>query len=138
MDSQDFEEFPAKAVEPLQVQESESSLRSSQVALENLGQHLKLELGLGGGAAVTSGPGVASGSSLGLELGGRATMASSLGTGLNISPEVCHVADMGPANGSAAPRLDPESQRRLSLQEPQTSLDSTRTPQRHSSDPGGS
>uniref|UniRef100_A0A3P8VF43 Potassium voltage-gated channel subfamily H member 2 n=1 Tax=Cynoglossus semilaevis TaxID=244447 RepID=A0A3P8VF43_CYNSE len=75
---------------------------------------------------------------LGLELGGRATMASSLGTGLNISPEVCHVAEMGPANGSAAPRLDPESQRRLSLQEPQTSLDSTRTPQRHSSDPGGS
>uniref|UniRef100_A0A3B4BCE7 Voltage-gated inwardly rectifying potassium channel KCNH2 n=1 Tax=Periophthalmus magnuspinnatus TaxID=409849 RepID=A0A3B4BCE7_9GOBI len=33
--------------------------------------------------------------------------------------------------------MDPESQRRLSLQEPQTPLDS-RTPQRHRSDPGGS
>lgn len=35
-----------------------------------------------------------------------------------------------------APPLDPETKRRLSLQEPRTSLDS-RTPQRHSSDPGG-
>ncbi|KAL2085358.1 hypothetical protein ACEWY4_018678 [Coilia grayii] len=34
-----------------------------------------------------------------------------------------------------APALDPETQRRLSLPEPQTPLDS-RTPQRHSSDPG--
>ncbi|KAJ8278771.1 hypothetical protein COCON_G00058370 [Conger conger] len=39
----------------------------------------------------------------------------------------------GPGPGAAA--ADPESQRRLSLQEPHTSLDS-RTPQRYSSDPG--
>uniref|UniRef100_A0A3B3U5D1 Voltage-gated inwardly rectifying potassium channel KCNH2 n=1 Tax=Poecilia latipinna TaxID=48699 RepID=A0A3B3U5D1_9TELE len=42
-----------------------------------------------------------------------------------------------PAAGTEASPLDAETQRRLSLQEPQTPLDS-RTPQRHGSDPGGS
>lgn len=40
-----------------------------------------------------------------------------------------------PGRGPGVAPLDPEAQRRLSLQESHTALDS-RTPQRHSSDPG--
>uniref|UniRef100_A0A3Q3W029 Voltage-gated inwardly rectifying potassium channel KCNH2 n=1 Tax=Mola mola TaxID=94237 RepID=A0A3Q3W029_MOLML len=62
-----------------------------------------------------------------------AAVGSSLGAGLDFGS--CMGTRPGPAAGSAS--LDPETQRRLSLQEPQTPLD-TRTPHRHSSDPGGS
>lgn len=91
--------------------------------LESLGQQLELELGLGTGAGVASGPAVVSG--LGLALG------STLGAGLDFGSGACVGEE------TQVPPLDPETKRRLSLQEPQTSLDS-RTPQRHSSDPGGS
>lgn len=70
-----------------------------------------LGLGLSSTGVVMSG----TSSGLGLELG----------AGIEFNPGVC------------ASSLDPETQRRLSLQEPQMPLDS-RTPQRHSSDPGGS
>ncbi|XP_078147523.1 voltage-gated inwardly rectifying potassium channel KCNH2 [Centroberyx gerrardi] len=129
LDSQDFEEFPAKPLDSLQPQDS-SLISPSQgqltpSGLDSLGQHLELELelGLGTGAGVISGAGPAVGSGLGsglgLELGTGAARGSqtSLGAGLDFGSGV--------------------SQRRLSLQEPQTPLDS-RTPQRHSSDPGGS
>ncbi|XP_034999021.1 potassium voltage-gated channel subfamily H member 2 [Hippoglossus stenolepis] len=141
LDSQDFEEFPAKPVDPLQAQES-SLINTSQghltpSRLDSLGQHLELELelGLGTGAAIVSGP--ATGSSLELELGSRAAVGSSLGAALDFGSEMCVVSGIGLATGSGASPLDPETQRRLSLQELQTPLDS-RTPQRHSSDPGGS
>lgn len=109
--------------------------------LDSLGQHLELELelGLGRGAGVVSGPAVGSGQ--GLALGSGAAVGSSLGAGLDFGSGVCMGAGPGPGPGPVAgtgvPSLDPETQRRLSLQEPQTPLDS-RTPQRHSSDPGGS
>nr|XP_046226841.1 potassium voltage-gated channel subfamily H member 2 isoform X2 [Scatophagus argus] len=137
LDTQDFEEFPAKPLDSLQPQNS-PLLNTSQgqlapSGLDSLGQHLELELGLGTG--VISGPAV--GSSLGLSLGSRAAVGSSLGAGLDFGSGVCMGAGAGPAAGTGVSSLDPETQRRLSLQEPQTPLDS-RTPQRHSSDPGGS
>ncbi|XP_033841871.1 potassium voltage-gated channel subfamily H member 2 [Periophthalmus magnuspinnatus] len=72
---------------------------------------LELQLGRGTGAGLVPGPGTG----LGPE--------QSSG-GMELTPGACV-------------SMDPESQRRLSLQEPQTPLDS-RTPQRHRSDPGGS
>uniref|UniRef100_A0A3B4XUY3 Voltage-gated inwardly rectifying potassium channel KCNH2 n=1 Tax=Seriola lalandi dorsalis TaxID=1841481 RepID=A0A3B4XUY3_SERLL len=77
------------------------------------------------------------GTGLGLELGSGAAPGSSLGAGLDFGSEVSKVAGVAPTAGTGVSPLDPETQRRLSLQEPQTPLDS-RTPQRHSSDPGGS
>lgn len=145
LDSQDFEEFPAKSIDSLQPQESPLiNTTQSQLApsgLDSLGQHLELELGLGTGAAVISGPAVGSG--LGLDLGSGAAvgsqpaMGSSLGAELDFGSGVCMGAGVEPAAAAGVSSLDPETQRRLSLQEPQTPLDS-RTPQRHSSDPGGS
>ncbi|XP_029385535.1 potassium voltage-gated channel subfamily H member 2 [Echeneis naucrates] len=60
LDSQDFEDFPTKPLDSLHAQES-SLINTSQVQLsssrlDNLGQHLQLDLGLGTGAAVLSGP----------------------------------------------------------------------------------
>ncbi|XP_071384484.1 voltage-gated inwardly rectifying potassium channel KCNH2 [Centroberyx affinis] len=149
LDSQDFEEFPAKPLDSLQPQDS-SLISPSQgqltpSGLDSLGQHLELELGLGTGAGVISGAGPAVGSGLGsglgLELGTGAARGSqtSLGVGLDFGSGVCMGAGVavGAAAGTGESSLDPEAQRRLSLQEPQTPLDS-RTPQRHSSDPGGS
>lgn len=78
---------------------------------------------------------VGSGSGLGLELGSGEGAVSSLGAGLDFGSGVC--MDAGTAAATGVSPLDPETPRRLSLQEPQTPLDS-RTPQRHSSDPGGS
>ncbi|XP_047185860.1 potassium voltage-gated channel subfamily H member 2 isoform X2 [Scophthalmus maximus] len=139
LDSQVFEEFPAKPGDSLQAQESplinSSPVQLTPSSLNSLGQHLELELGLGTGAGVVSGPLVGSG--LGLELGSAAAAASSLGADLDFGSEMSVLAGAGPATGSGASPLDAETQRRLSLQEPQTPLDS-RTPQRHSSDPGGS
>ncbi|KAM9337545.1 voltage-gated inwardly rectifying potassium channel KCNH2 [Symphorus nematophorus] len=152
LDSQDFEEFPAKPLDSLQPQDSPliNPSQGQQLApsgLDSLGQHLELELGLGSGAGVISGPAVGSGSGsgLGLDLGSgtvaaAAAAGSSLGgAGLDFGSGVCigAGAGAGPAAGTGVSSLDPETQRRLSLQEPQTPLDS-RTPQRHSSDPGGS
>uniref|UniRef100_A0A673W6R1 Voltage-gated inwardly rectifying potassium channel KCNH2 n=1 Tax=Salmo trutta TaxID=8032 RepID=A0A673W6R1_SALTR len=71
------------------------------------------------------GPGMRAGSGLGS--GMRA--GSGLGSGMRAGSGL---GSVGGANG-----LDPDTQRRLSLPEPQTPLDS-QTPQRHSSDPGGS
>ncbi|XP_049421428.1 potassium voltage-gated channel subfamily H member 2 [Epinephelus fuscoguttatus] len=139
LDSQDFEEFPAKPLDSLQPQDSPLIHTSqSQLApsgLDSLGQHLELELGLGTGAGVISGPAVGSG--VGIDLGSGAAVGSSLGAGLDFGSGVCLGSGVGPAVGTEVPSLDLETQRRLSLQEPQTPLDS-RTPQRHSSDPGGS
>ncbi|XP_039982707.1 potassium voltage-gated channel subfamily H member 2 isoform X3 [Xiphias gladius] len=143
LDSQDFEELPAKPFDSLQAQDS-SLINTSQgqlipSRLDSLGQHLELELELGAGAGVVLGPVVASGSvsGSGLELGSTAAVGSNSRAGVDFGSDVCIVAGVGPAAGSRMSLLDPETQRRLSLQEPQTPLDS-RTPQRHSSDPGGS
>ncbi|KAM7370195.1 hypothetical protein PAMP_011466 [Pampus punctatissimus] len=135
--SQDFEEFPAKSLDSLQPQESSLiNTAQSQLApsgLDSLGQHLQLELGLGPGAAVISGP--ALGSGLGLDLGSGAAVGSQSGMGSSLGAELDFGS--GVCSGTGVSSLDPETQRRLSLQEPQAPLDS-RTPQRHSSDPGGS
>ncbi|XP_034562152.1 potassium voltage-gated channel subfamily H member 2 isoform X3 [Notolabrus celidotus] len=140
LDSQDFEEFPTKPIDSLQPQDS-SLINTSQAqlapsGLDTLGQSLELELGLGTGTGVVSGP-VVVGTGLALDLGSRPAVGSSLGAGLDFGSGVCVGAGVGPATGTGVSPLDPENQRRLSLQEPQTPLDS-RTPQRHSSDPGGS
>lgn len=123
---QDFEEFPPpKPLDSLQLQDS--------ALLGSASPHLELDLGLGGGAS-------ASASGLGVEVGGAggssggaaaAVVGSSLGAELDFRSEASAAGGVRPLP------LDPESQRRLSLQEPQTHLDS-RTPQRHGSDPGGS
>ncbi|XP_044032324.1 potassium voltage-gated channel subfamily H member 2 isoform X1 [Siniperca chuatsi] len=137
LDSPDFEEFPTKPLDSLQPQDSPlidtSQGQLAPSALESLGQHL--QMGLGTGAGLISGPAVASG--LGLELGSGAAVASILGAGLDFGSVVCLTSGVGPEAGIAVSSLDPETQSRLSLQEPQTPLHS-RTPQRHSSDPGGS
>uniref|UniRef100_A0A8C4HH09 Voltage-gated inwardly rectifying potassium channel KCNH2 n=1 Tax=Dicentrarchus labrax TaxID=13489 RepID=A0A8C4HH09_DICLA len=104
-------------------------------AYNSLGQHLGLELGLGTGPGVISGPAVGSG--LGLDLGSGTAVGSGVGAGLDFGSGVCMGAGAGPGAGTGVSSLDPETQRRRSLQEPQTPLDS-RTPQRHGSDPGGS
>ncbi|KAF0028381.1 hypothetical protein F2P81_019468 [Scophthalmus maximus] len=60
LDSQVFEEFPAKPGDSLQAQESplinSSPVQLTPSSLNSLGQHLELELGLGTGAGVVSGP----------------------------------------------------------------------------------
>uniref|UniRef100_A0A8P4KFR6 Voltage-gated inwardly rectifying potassium channel KCNH2 n=1 Tax=Dicentrarchus labrax TaxID=13489 RepID=A0A8P4KFR6_DICLA len=93
------------------------------------------QLGLGTGPGVISGPAVGSG--LGLDLGSGTAVGSGVGAGLDFGSGVCMGAGAGPGAGTGVSSLDPETQRRRSLQEPQTPLDS-RTPQRHGSDPGGS
>lgn len=134
LDSQDFEEFPTKPLEavqtpdPLLICSNQGQLASNPSGLDSLGQCLEMELALGTGVV----PGPAMGSGLGLALGAAA--GSSLGSGLDFgSGAGARPAAAGPGVAS----LDLDTQRRLSLQEPQTPLDS-RTPQRHSSDPGAS
>ena len=82
-----------------------------------------MDLGLGSATGLAPGAGVDPGPALrpilDLDFGNQA----SRGSGFELSP------------GRGA--LDVEAQRRRSLQEPQTPLDS-RSPQRHGSDPGGS
>ncbi|KAA8580469.1 hypothetical protein FQN60_013427, partial [Etheostoma spectabile] len=135
LDSQDFEEFPAQPLDSLQPQDTplintnQGQLTPS--GLDILGQHL--DLGLVPEAGVITGPG----SGVGIDFGSEAAVGSSLGAGLDFGSRVCMGAGVGPATGTGASSLDPETQRRLSLQEPQTPLDS-RTQHRHSSDPGGS
>uniref|UniRef100_A0A3Q2P648 Voltage-gated inwardly rectifying potassium channel KCNH2 n=1 Tax=Fundulus heteroclitus TaxID=8078 RepID=A0A3Q2P648_FUNHE len=60
-----------------------------------------------------------------------------VGTYFILELDFASQGQMKPAAGTEVSPMDPETQRRLSLQESQISLDS-RTPQRHSSDPGGS
>ncbi|KAM9333278.1 voltage-gated inwardly rectifying potassium channel KCNH2 [Pholidichthys leucotaenia] len=138
LDCQDFEEFPAKSLDCVQPQDP-SLINTSQsqfipsTGLDSSGQHLALELELGTGAGVISGQAVGSG--LGLELRSGAAMGSGLGVDLDFVSGLCLGPE--PAAVTGGPPLDSETQRRLSLQEPQTPLNS-RTPQRHGSDPGGS
>lgn len=138
LDSQDFEEFPAKLLDSQHKDSSLINTSQGQLTpsgLDSLGQKLELELGLGAGAGVISGPVVGSG--LGQDLESRAAAGSSLGAGLDFGSGVCIGPGFGMSAGSGTSALNPDAQRRLSLQEPQTPLDS-RTPERHSSDPGGS
>ncbi|XP_026148436.1 potassium voltage-gated channel subfamily H member 2 [Mastacembelus armatus] len=139
LDSQHFEEFPAKPLDSLQHMDSSlTNHNQSQLArpgLDSLGQHLELELELGTRAGGLSGPVAVSG--LGLELESGTAMGSSLGAGLDFGTGIYIGPGYGPPAGSGVSSLDLGNQRRLSLQEPQTLFDS-RTPERHSSDPGGS
>ncbi|XP_076014501.1 voltage-gated inwardly rectifying potassium channel KCNH2 [Genypterus blacodes] len=144
LDSQGFEEFQPNPLDALHRQDSTlispSQGQLDPSGLDSLGQHLELELGLGTGAGVSSGAGPVVSSAFGLDLGTRPTVEShsrvglSLGTGLEFGSGAC----MGAGAAAVASSLDPEAQRRLSLQEPQMEPLDSRTPQRHSSDPGGS
>lgn len=145
LDSQGFEEFQPNPLHPQDsslISPSQGQLALSE--LDSLGQHLELELGLGTGAGVISGARPVVSSALRLDLGTRATVESqsrlglSLGTGLELRSGVCMKVGAGAAAVTGASSLDPEAQRRLSLQEPQVEPLDSRTPQRHSSDPGGS
>ncbi|XP_007560720.1 potassium voltage-gated channel subfamily H member 2 [Poecilia formosa] len=123
LDSQNFEDFSAKPLDSVQPQDS-SLIPANQdqpepSALGSLGQHVELELQLGSMAGA-------------MAAGTAADAETSIAGGLDF-PSV----EPNPAAGTEASPLDAETQRRLSLQEPQTPLDS-RTPQRHVSDPGGS
>ncbi|XP_061569986.1 potassium voltage-gated channel subfamily H member 2 [Cololabis saira] len=121
-----FEEFPVQPLDSVQTQEPLIPSGQDQRALsgpEPPGHHLELELGVRAGVV----PGA------GLELGTGPEMEAGLRAGLDFASG----AGLGPTAGTEASPVDPEIQRRLSLQNPQTPLDS-RTPQRHSSDPGGS
>ncbi|KAM4534012.1 voltage-gated inwardly rectifying potassium channel KCNH2 isoform 2-T2 [Odontesthes bonariensis] len=132
LDSQDFEGFPAEPPESAQPQNS-SLIPSSQnqpasSGLDSLDGHLELELGLGiySGAAAGSG----------LEFRNGAEVGPNSGAGLDTAGGNTG-AGVVPAAEAEVSSSDPDIQRRRSLQEPQTSLDS-QTPQRHGSDPGGS
>ncbi|TKS88053.1 Potassium voltage-gated channel subfamily H member 2 [Collichthys lucidus] len=85
LDSQDFEEFPAKPLDSLQPQDSPLiNTNQGQLVpsgLDSLGQQLELELGLGTATGVISGP--AAGSGLALDLGSGAALGSTLGAGLD-------------------------------------------------------
>ncbi|XP_034028082.1 potassium voltage-gated channel subfamily H member 2 [Thalassophryne amazonica] len=137
----EIEEAPVKPIDTLQSPLQDSPLIStSQGELtpsgpDSLGQQLELDLGLGTGVMSQSRLGLGSG--VGLQLGRGAVIVSQSMAGLDFGSGACLGAEVGPVVGTGVIALDSESQRRLSLQEPQTPLDS-RTPQRHSSDPGGS
>lgn len=123
LESQDSPSKPldsvSSAVSPL-INTSHGQLAPCE--LENLGQHLEVELDL---------PGPVVGMGLGLTLGGGTAVTSSSTRGLDFGSSRCVGQGMG------VHTMDPDTQRRLSLQEPQTPIDS-RTPKRHRSDPGGS
>ncbi|KAM9839180.1 voltage-gated inwardly rectifying potassium channel KCNH2 [Aulostomus maculatus] len=139
LDSQDFQQFPVKSLDSLPTQDSPlistTQGQLSPSGLDQLGQHLELELGLGTGATTEPVVGLDLGSGAGM--GSQSGMGSSSTTGLQFGSGACMGAGVEPAAAAGVCSLDPEAQRRLSLQEPHTPLDS-RTPQRHSSDPGGS
>ncbi|XP_056869093.1 potassium voltage-gated channel subfamily H member 2 isoform X3 [Takifugu flavidus] len=105
----------SSAVSPT-INTSQDQLSHSE--LENLGQHLEVDL-----------PGPVVGMGLALTPGGGTAVTSSLTRRLDFSSSRCM--------GQGVCTLDPETQRRLSLQEPQPPINS-QTPKRHSSDPGGS
>uniref|UniRef100_A0A8C7MV77 Voltage-gated inwardly rectifying potassium channel KCNH2 n=1 Tax=Oncorhynchus kisutch TaxID=8019 RepID=A0A8C7MV77_ONCKI len=103
------------------------------VQSETLASLSQLELGAGSVAGLESGMQAGSG------LGSGMRAASGLGSGMRAGSGLGSGMQAGSGLGSVegANGLDPDTQRRLSLPEPQTPLDS-QTPQRHSSDPGGS
>ncbi|XP_063768601.1 potassium voltage-gated channel subfamily H member 2 [Eleginops maclovinus] len=125
LDSQDFEGYPGRDVSSLQPQDPPLITEQGPSGLGSI------ELGLGPGAGGCSEPALGSGLRIDIESG------SAAGSSLDFSLGVCLGAGVGPAAGTQVSSLDSETQRRLSLQESQTPLDS-RTPQRHGSDPGGS
>uniref|UniRef100_A0A3B3B570 Potassium voltage-gated channel subfamily H member 2 n=1 Tax=Oryzias melastigma TaxID=30732 RepID=A0A3B3B570_ORYME len=134
LNSQDFEEYPLKPLDHTQARDSVITSTQDQPGtsgLESLHHDLEMELGLGAGAGILSGPGVDQSSDLGLEFGYGAEEESSLGAGLDFASGV------GASAGADLTSADPEIQRRGSLQDTQMLLDS-RTPEEHSSDPGGS
>ncbi|XP_054621212.1 potassium voltage-gated channel subfamily H member 2 isoform X2 [Dunckerocampus dactyliophorus] len=141
LDSQDFEEFPAKSLESLEPQDSPlintNQNQISSSGLDNLGQHLELELGLGTGGSAISGPAVGVDLDYSAGLGSQSGMGPSFRTGLGFSSSLCTGAGVEQTGGAGLSSQESMTQRRLSLQESQTPLDS-RTPQRHSSDPGES
>ncbi|KAI1889003.1 hypothetical protein AGOR_G00174580 [Albula goreensis] len=109
LDPQDFEEFPGKPSESTQ-QTAEQQSASSLLMVPT----------------DTQPPGLVSPEH---ELGSAPQLGPRPAPGTGVGPGV------GPGTGMETATPDPESQRRLSLQEPHTPLDS-RTPQRYSSDPG--
>ncbi|KAM8881046.1 voltage-gated inwardly rectifying potassium channel KCNH2 [Synchiropus picturatus] len=131
----DFQEFPVKPLDSVQSQDlpliSTSQDPVTPSTQDSLGPHLELDIGLGTDTTVISSPSLGEG--LGLESGAGFGSQPALSFGPQGSIVPRDVA--GPALPDRS--MDPESQRRLSLQEPRTLVDS-RTPQRHSSDPGGS
>ncbi|XP_077410355.1 voltage-gated inwardly rectifying potassium channel KCNH2 isoform X1 [Vanacampus margaritifer] len=142
LDSQDFEEFPATSPESRELQDSPlidtSQNQRSSSGLDILGQHLELEIRLETGGATISEPAVDFGLGNGAGSGSPSGMSSSSRrTGLEFSSGLC--TDVGGEQTAATGLFsqDSKTQRRLSLQESHTPQDS-RTPQRHSSDPGGS
>ncbi|XP_061877514.1 potassium voltage-gated channel subfamily H member 2 isoform X2 [Entelurus aequoreus] len=140
LDSQDFEEFPVKSLESLEPQDSPLiSTNQNQISspgLDSLGQHLEFELGLGTGGAANLGPSVR------LDLENTAASSSQPGsgasfrTGLELRSGLSTKVGVEQTAEAELSFRDSDTQRRLSLQESQTPMDS-RTPQRHSSDPGG-
>nr|XP_057915588.1 potassium voltage-gated channel subfamily H member 2 isoform X3 [Doryrhamphus excisus] len=141
LDSQDFEEFPAKSLESLEPQDSPlintNQNQISSSGLDSLGQHLELDLGLGTGGSAFSGPAVGLDLDNSLGLGSHSGTGPSFTTGLGFSSRLCTGTMVEQTDGARLSSQESATQRRLSLQESQTPLDS-RTPQRHSSDPGGS
>ncbi|XP_077364494.1 voltage-gated inwardly rectifying potassium channel KCNH2 isoform X2 [Festucalex cinctus] len=139
LDSQDFEEFPATSPDSGEPQDSPlmdtSQNQRSSSGLDILGQHLELEIGLESAAASTPEPAVDFRFGNGAGSASPSGISSSLRrTGLEFSSRL-RLDEQTAATGPFS--QDCETQRRLSLQESQTPQDS-RTPQRHSSDPGGS
>lgn len=119
--SQDLPAKPQDSVSsPVSPVINNSQIQLAPSELENLGQHLDVDLAL---------PGPVGGMGLALTVVGGTAETSSLTGGLDFGSSRC----VGQAIG--IPTLDPEPQRRLSLQESQTLINS-RTPKRHSSDPG--
>lgn len=123
LDSQNFEDFSAKPLDSMAPQDS-SLIPANQdqpesSALGSLGQHVELALQLDSGAGAMS-------------AGTAADAETTIAGGLNFAS-----VEPKPAAGTEALPMDAETQRRLSLQEPQTPLDS-QIPQRHGSDRGGS
>ncbi|XP_052360588.1 potassium voltage-gated channel subfamily H member 2 isoform X1 [Oncorhynchus keta] len=157
---QDFEGFPGKLcdslrspdqlhpqdsplVSPTETRRDTTGLGSLILDLDlDLGS-LELELGAGSVAGLESGmragSGLGSGMRAGSGLGSGMRAGSGLGSGMRAGSGLGSGMQAGSGLGSVegANGLDPDTQRRLSLPEPQTPLDS-QTPQRHSSDPGGS
>ncbi|XP_059901765.1 potassium voltage-gated channel subfamily H member 2 [Gadus macrocephalus] len=121
LDPQDLLGFPRNPLEALHTQGAPGPGRGPGSGLD---QDLEMDLGLGSATGLVPGAGMDLGPALrpilDLDFGNQASRGSGF--------------DLSPGRGGL---LDLEAQRRRSLQEPQTPLDS-RTPQRHGSDPGGS
>uniref|UniRef100_A0A3Q3ABV8 Potassium voltage-gated channel subfamily H member 2 n=1 Tax=Kryptolebias marmoratus TaxID=37003 RepID=A0A3Q3ABV8_KRYMA len=134
LDSQESEEFSAKSPNSMQPKESclitSNQNQPAPPGLDNLGQHLEMELGLCTRAGIII-SGVTAGSELTTEV------ESNIGEGLEFASGVCIKAKIKTSSGTDVLPVEGETLRRLSVQEPQTTLDS-QTSQRHSSDPGGS